>query len=349
MPKVSVILPVFNSEEYLRRSIESVLSQSFHDFELIIVDDGSTDKSLDIIQEYEVLDSRVTVVHQNNSGVSKARNVALGLCRGEFITFIDSDDSYTSNYIETLYHTILKENAQICICDSTAITPSGEKEIESISSFSKNVTLYRDDITPEILLEIAGAVWRCMYKTSLLIEHAIRFPLGLKIAEDRIFNIIAIGRATKISYLKVSLYNRMLVAESTVHRFHLDYWQTIKKGKDATKQALYNVWNNDTSFQTAYLNQFIFGAIMAIENFKRSDNHLSLINKYRFIRAICNDKDLQYAIRITSYTHKDVKAKWIAKKQIPLLMMKSQKLYWQYRRFKKIFSADFLHRLFKKI
>ena len=101
-PAISIIIPVYNAENYLRRCIDSVLSQSFTDFELILVDDGSKDKSPQICDEYASQDTRVRVIHKANGGVSAARNDGLDIAKGEYITFIDSDDWVERDYLSTL-------------------------------------------------------------------------------------------------------------------------------------------------------------------------------------------------------------------------------------------------------
>ena len=100
---ISIIIPVYNTEKYLRRCIESVLSQSFTDFELILVDDGSKDSSPQICDEYASQDKRVRVIHKVNGGVSAARNDGLDIAKGEYVTFIDSDDWVEREYLQSLY------------------------------------------------------------------------------------------------------------------------------------------------------------------------------------------------------------------------------------------------------
>ena len=103
MPLISVIMPVYNVEQYLRRSIESVLNQTFKDFELICINDGSTDNSLEILNEYATKDPRIQIINQENAGLSCARNSGLEIVQGEYIAFIDSDDFYATNFLEVLY------------------------------------------------------------------------------------------------------------------------------------------------------------------------------------------------------------------------------------------------------
>lgn len=349
MPQVSVILPVFNSSQFISKCIESVLAQSFSDFELIIVDDGSTDNTFELCASYSEKDSRIKLIRQENLGVSSARNNALSVCSGKYVTFIDSDDTYYNDTLKTLYENITITKSQISICDAIAVTDSDIKELETIVNLPESCVLDRKHIKPDVLLEIAGAVWRCIYDISIIRKHSILFPKELKIAEDRIFNLYAIGYANRISYIKRPLYHRYLHGSSTVHRYHSDYFTIVKQGRAATKDVLMSVWDNEPTYQVAYLNQFVFASIVAVENIKHKDSPHNFRKRWHEISLICNDEELHNAIAITKYSENDFRARWIYNKSIPLLMMKSMKPYWQYRRLKRLFSLYGLKTVFKRI
>ena len=116
MPIVSVIVPVFNVEKYLDKCIESLIKQKLKDIEIILVDDGSTDLSGKICDEWKTKDSRIQVIHKKNGGLSDARNVGVELAKGKYIGFVDSDDYVSDDMFQILYQNIEKENADISIC-----------------------------------------------------------------------------------------------------------------------------------------------------------------------------------------------------------------------------------------
>lgn len=116
MPEISVIVSVYNCEKYIRRCIESILNQTFEDLELLIIDDGSTDESGRICDEFKLKDSRVKVIHERNSGVSIARNVGINIAKGKFIGFVDGDDYLAPDMYESLYKNLQENNADIAIC-----------------------------------------------------------------------------------------------------------------------------------------------------------------------------------------------------------------------------------------
>ena len=127
---ISVIVPVYNVEPYLRECIESILGQTYRDFELILVNDGSTDDSGTICDEYAAQDTRIRVLHQKNSGVSVARNVGLDSVQGEYIAFVDSDDRVSKDYLAYLNDLIQIECADIACCDFLQNHPIEFSDIE---------------------------------------------------------------------------------------------------------------------------------------------------------------------------------------------------------------------------
>ena len=141
-PLISVIVPVYNVEEYLTQCIESIINQTYTNLEIILVDDGSTDQSGKICDEYAIKDDRIQVIHKENRGVGSARNVGLDTSKGEYVSFVDSDDYVDKNYIKILLKQMLEHNVQVSICN-LAITDK------------KNTTIrYKDKINGVITTEI---------------------------------------------------------------------------------------------------------------------------------------------------------------------------------------------------
>lgn len=130
-PKLSIIVPVYNVEKYIERCIKSILNQTFSDFELIIVNDGSIDNSGVICDKYKKVDARVKVIHKQNGGLSEARNIGLNIAQGDYIAFVDSDDYINRNMYEILYKNTIKYNADIAVCNIEYVN---EKEFINESS-----------------------------------------------------------------------------------------------------------------------------------------------------------------------------------------------------------------------
>ncbi|MGG7201271.1 glycosyltransferase family 2 protein [Clostridium butyricum] len=177
-PLISVIVPIYNVENYLRTCIDSIISQSYENLEIILVDDGSKDNCGKICDEYAVKDSRIIVIHKDNGGLSSARNAGIDICKGEFISFIDSDDFVSDYFIELLYEGIKKYSADIVSCTKGTSFIDGE-ELPNLNG-EKNYSLI--SITPfEALKQMMyqripnGAQFR-LYRRSIF--EVIRFPVG---------------------------------------------------------------------------------------------------------------------------------------------------------------------------
>lgn len=186
MPKISIIMPVYNKQQYLRRSLDSVLNQGFSDFELIAIDDGSTDNSLKILEEYSSRDSRIKLIHTENQGVSHARNVGLDHIEGEFITFVDADDELKQEYLSSLYKDYVNSGADIVIHGITKVTADG-KMLETQKSVYNAGFYEMSELMPEfaVIQKNTGIFGFCVSKLfSAELSNHIRFDEKLKLAED---------------------------------------------------------------------------------------------------------------------------------------------------------------------
>lgn len=325
--KLSIIVPVYNADKYLKRCIDSILSQTISDFEVILIDDGSEDSSPQICDDYAHNKDNVMVVHQKNQGVSVARNVGLKNASGEYIGFVDADDYIHPEMYKTLLNILLKNNSEIALCDNKIIREEDNNGIETIDALSHSIILSKNQLEPNVLLEIAGGVCRCVYKAKLLKEYSLQFPTGLKISEDRIFNLYSMGYAEKIAYVKEPLYFRTLNDESAVHRYHADYPAIVERGRVATVEAIEQAWGNNPVFQNCYKRQYVEGCLNAIENEKRIDAHHSFWRRYREIRSICSNPKLTEAITSTNYQKENLKCRWILQKRYFTLSLKNQKIF----------------------
>lgn len=204
MVDLSIIVPVYNVEKYLSRCIESILRQSFSDFELLLIDDGSTDESSEICDKYATEDARVKVVHKKNGGVSTARNTGLDLATGQFIGFVDADDYVSKDMFGVLISALEEHDAEVACCDLAFID-----EYESIQSGEKNTTILIDGETTfaEMLRTNAFlrmGVWNKVYRSELL--NKSRFLIGRHMSEDLLFLIETILPAKKVAYVRQPLY-----------------------------------------------------------------------------------------------------------------------------------------------
>lgn len=186
MPEVSIIVPVYNSESYLRQCINSILNQTFKDFELVLIDDGSKDESGAILDKYEQEDSRIIVIHKPNSGVSSARNAGIELIKGRYVLFIDSDDYVSDDYIQTMIQNIEGHEWVFSGIRDFASDRRDNPFMFPESTYNLNT---EKDYAEFINLGLFNAPFPKLYVTSIIKENFIRFNTKISFAEDRDFNL----------------------------------------------------------------------------------------------------------------------------------------------------------------
>lgn len=203
IPKVSVIVPVYNAEKYLHRCIDSILAQMFTDFELLLIDDGSKDKSGAICDEYADKDSRVRVFHKENGGVSSARNAGLDNARGEWITFVDSDDEICSLGEITAESDMVIASLDIQRSD-------GRKEVISFSHDVISGDELKYFLEKHIQSHIFSSVYAKYIKRKLI--NGLRFDTSMKIGEDTVFILKCINQVKTMSFDKNYVYKYYLMS-----------------------------------------------------------------------------------------------------------------------------------------
>ena len=189
-PKISIIVPVYNTEKYLRHCLDSILNQSFQDFELLLVDDGSKDRSGKICDEYAEKDKRVSVWHQENQGVSVARNVGLEHAQGEWIYFPDSDDIVIENALEIMMKMCV-EDIDYVMCGYEVYDENGNCSY-AIPERQERV-ISREDALMEMFASTdyryQGYLWNKLFKASIIRDNNLRFVKGIKFNEDRLYDV----------------------------------------------------------------------------------------------------------------------------------------------------------------
>lgn len=211
MPLISIIVPVYKVEQYLRKCIESILSQTIRDFEVFLVDDGSPDRCGQICDEYAEKDNRVIVIHKENGGLSDARNVAINKAKGKYITFIDSDDYVSDDHLEVLYNALVETDSDIAVANITSFT-NGQY----------NDQFYQPSTEPEILneKEVFNTIYQpCaaakLYKKE--IYNDIRFPVG-RLYEDVFVYHDVLSKANRLVLTGKNTYFYLLRNNSIMHQ-----------------------------------------------------------------------------------------------------------------------------------
>lgn len=217
-PLVSVLIPVYNVEEYLERCLDSVLNQSLTRIEVICVNDGSTDKSLEILKKYQENDSRVIIVNKENGGLPSARNAGIERARGEYIGFVDSDDYVQPDMFEKLYNTAKKEKSDVVVCGANILpeTPRASDWLYACLSpgyrkydkFDANMLFHDMTVTPFL--------WRTLIKKSLIDKYNLRLNETIMIGEDKAFQCKVYPLAESITVIPDKLYNYFWCREGSL-------------------------------------------------------------------------------------------------------------------------------------
>ncbi len=295
MPKLSVIVPVYRAESFLNKCIDSILSQTLSDLELILVEDGSPDRSGEICDAWAAKDSRIQVIHQKNAGVSVARNRGLDAARGDYVGFIDSDD-----WVDRDMYRRMLENAgegTLVMCDTLTVYEDGTTAPDTIRQLPESRILRHEDCTPELMAELAGSACRCIYPRKLICDRKIQFPQGLKFSEDLVFNIYAMGYAQKICYLKEPLYMRYVNLESCVNTVHPDYAQHGKRAAEETERAIAAAWDNDPAMQSAFLTRYAGVFFNTLNQLRQKHCTMPASQRMKMIREICCNEDFRTILK----------------------------------------------------
>lgn len=208
--QISIIVPIFNAEKYLHKSLNSLKNQTYKDLEIILVNDGSTDNSGVICDEFSQKDDRFKVIHKENGGVSSARNAALKIVSGEYVGFVDPDDWVENSMFEDLLELATKHKADISMCGYIKEKP--DKTIIELTKPKGTYEYTKIDAINNILntKSFRGFLWNKLFSTNLLKENKITFDEKVHFCEDMLFCCQAFSRSEKIVYNTSPLYHYII-------------------------------------------------------------------------------------------------------------------------------------------
>lgn len=283
-PVISVIIPVYKVENYIARCLQTILKQSYKKLEIIIVDDGSPDDSIQIAKEIVGDDPRVQFIYKENGGLSDARNYGLDVATGEFIVFVDSDDYVEPNYIKNLYKNISRTQADIAMCSFVIVDEHG-KQIYDVLDVTSDGELYTGREVLSLMLKDLGykyiVAWNKMYRSSLFKEN--RFKVG-KLFEDEFMSTPLFYNLNRIVMIEEVLYNYVqrhgsimqssmneekILTKIELHTERIDFYKKQQDGEllERAKQVYCN-WIVTTSSNVEILNQKLLDILQG--NFRKN-------------------------------------------------------------------------------
>lgn len=333
MPKVSIIVPVYNVEEYLDRSIDSLKKQTLGDIEIILVNDGSIDRSLEICKKHAKEDKRIKVIDKINEGVSSARNKGIEIATGEYIGFVDADDWVEPEMYENMYSCIIKGNADICVCNYIMEGERGQRIIKHNIGISG---LEGSEIKEKIILPLVSstklgdyncliefrAPWMYLRKKALIDQYNIRFKVGVPIGEDFLFNLECMNRANKIVSDLGAYYHYWLNGTSATKRYRDNYWEEQKKLILEVEDMIRCLKVSELDKKRLDVMKINF-ATVSIINECHQNNEKKLMCKLKKIREILNDEAIKSTM--SSYPIKELNIKrriwfWILKYKLVIFI-----------------------------
>lgn len=313
MIKVSVIMPIYNKENHLRETIESVMQQSLKEIEIILINDGSTDRSLEICQYYKKRDSRIRVVDQKNQGVSFARNQGILCAAGDYIGFIDADDTIDKDMYLNMYNQCINDNSDVCMCNyveynksmkkmysTICIDPQLKKQEEIINRVVADMIAPSafDNKSPVIM----GSVCRFLIKKDVLMKESIRFVQGIPLMEDLIFCVDLLTSVDTLSIDHSHYYHYYSVENSASKKYRKNYQDnSIRVTRHLIDILLKK--NKYLLFEERLNNRFFLTTMGSIVNTVNLNNKSSMLEKLRDIRRICSEPELKVAMSKINKRH----------------------------------------------
>lgn len=238
-PLVSIIIPIYNVELYLSKCIDSILAQSFTDWECILVDDGSKDNSGSICDNYALKDNRIKVIHQNNRGVSIARQVGIDNVCGEYSIHVDPDDWVESNMLEELYNKAKSDDADMVICDYFKHEDGVQKYINQSPNFLEPIKIIEQMLTTNMYPQLYGSCCNKLVRCSCFnsSDNLIRFePEDLSLGEDVVFNCrLLMSTVHRVSYLNKAFYHYEVRSNSLCSTLEKNIGYLIKIQEEIVK------------------------------------------------------------------------------------------------------------------
>lgn len=236
--KVSVIVPIFNAEEFLRPAMDSILDQTLREIEVICVDDGSTDGSLKIVKEYQARDSRVRIATQNNAGPGMARNNGLRRARGEYVSFLDADDFFAPDFLLRMYETAKADDLDIVVGDYDLYQNKNAKFRKNVISEEQNLltpgkVTSKNDFPDQIFQLTDGYVWSKLFRRAFIVEKKLLFPEELRMFEDVYFIVTSLSLAERIGKCEgIFIHHRVYNEQARGKLFRKYYAQAPKMYAD---------------------------------------------------------------------------------------------------------------------
>lgn len=301
MPLITVVVPIYNVEKYIDKSIESILHQTLNNIEIILVDDGSTDKSGIIADFFAKKDNRVRVIHKKNQGVSEARNVGISMAKGEYVSFIDPDDWIDCNMFQELYFRAVQNNCDVVSCCFLWENIKDNKKLKECHPFTPYEVLFRDSIKKEIhgrLLTNGFFTSVCdkIYKRSFLEKYKIKMDVNMEIMEDYLFNMDVFNFARSVKYLPIPFYHYRVTVDSASRKYCKNLFEFNIRLYNKKKEYCKMWFQNDKKYLDRISVDFLIDVFHNLMQVYNKTNTSTIKNKWNKISNIISCSYVMQAI-----------------------------------------------------
>lgn len=297
---ISIIIPVYNCEAFLRKCIESVVFQTYDKWELFIINDGSTDGSLKICEEYSRYNSKITVVSQSNHGPSYARNVGLKMVKGDYCMFVDGDDYLERNALEILNSILEEEEMDIIFFPNYTDIFTKNRYIYDYDNKIDRINIDNVEDFTKIFNTLfdhyyTNSAWNKIYNSKFLKESSIIFREDIRYSEDMLFNFQLFKRFTKGKVLDIPLYHYINhKGDSLCTIFRKEKFQELKIVYNEINKDI-NYWN--PGFQNNLNNFYVTNINFIVNSLFNKDCKLNFKEKKKYISEIIEDKSVRYCLK----------------------------------------------------
>lgn len=271
--KVSVIIPIYNAAPFLNECLNAIMHQSLEDIEIICVNDGSTDESLNILRQFQKLDERIIVIDQKNQGAGAARNAGLDIAKGEYLSFLDADDFYEENMLEESYFAAKNADADVCVFYADLFDNSTGQYKECTWAFRRQY--FKDQIpfdpqeypnNENIFRMFNGWPWDKLFKREFIQEHGLYYQ-NLRTTNDMYFVFIALAKAKRIVTLDKCLIHQRVEVKTSLSRNREKSWDCFYLGLKAMYDEMLRVGLYDT-YKKAFLNWCVNFSLWQLNSMK---------------------------------------------------------------------------------
>lgn len=321
-PLLSIILPVYNGEQYIEKCIKQITEQNYKNFELIIVNDGSNDNTLKLINKYIKQDKRIVLIDKKNTGVSNSRNIGIMKAKGNYIAFVDVDDIIDPTIYEKMIKKLELSNADVCVCNYKEYFLNKNKYVPSKYALKNEIISKETAIRNYLLDKIGPAIWDKTYKSNIV--KNTRFEESLNIGEDILYCLNILFKTNKVATIEDELYYYVQQDKSVMHKINEKYLQFKKvTGLINKKDQEYLKTNFKKEFDFFKLEMITRGIHSISTNYNKENKKDAI----RLLKEYVNSKDLTKIIN-SEYFGKSVKIEMIMLKSFGIKFhLRTTKLY----------------------